>query len=150
MLTVKLFVCVGCMEMNSGRNAYIIGSSVISALRPLSSLDELNYSDRDNGSWISPTAVWYWIVVVHNAVNEQLLTQWVIHKRGTISSVLSQLCILTDFTFLVWCSSAHGAPEPSRSWKWGDTCPHSPMESAPISLHSRPNGNRMGKLRIRV
>ena len=36
--------------MNSGRKADITGSSVISALRPLSSLDELNYSDRDNGS----------------------------------------------------------------------------------------------------
>jgi len=46
MLTVKLFVCsVGCMEMNSGRNADMTGSSVISALRPLSSLDELNYSE---------------------------------------------------------------------------------------------------------
>jgi len=37
--------CVGCMEMNSGRNADITGSLVISALRPLSSLDELNYSE---------------------------------------------------------------------------------------------------------
>jgi len=46
MLTVKLFVCVGCMEMNSRRNADMTGSSVISALRPLSvQTGELNYSE---------------------------------------------------------------------------------------------------------
>jgi len=45
MLTVKLFVCVGCMEMNSGRKADMTGSSVIFSLRPLSNMDELNYSE---------------------------------------------------------------------------------------------------------
>ena len=46
MMNCEIVVCVGCMEMNSaGRNADMTGSSVISALRPLSSLDELNYSE---------------------------------------------------------------------------------------------------------
>jgi len=45
-----------CIEMNSGRNVDMTGWTELL---------------RDNGWWMSPTAVCYWIITGQNAVNEQ-------------------------------------------------------------------------------
>ena len=81
MLTVKLFACMvhrddQCMDVTVTRTW----------------LDELNCWEN-NGWWMSPTAVsnCYWINTKQKCSKEQC--NKVIHKRGTMSSVL--LCILT-------------------------------------------------------